>query len=190
MSDADTDLDLDLDDTDLDGSPDGDGEDADASGAPPSDNPADRDGNESKRISDLTSKWQKAEARAKKAEAALKTKETPADKDGEQIPEAIRRWMDAAKGAARDRYFNADKRFAEYGLELALIDGEEPDEMQASAKRLSALIDAVEQKARERVLEEHGLSAESVGSAPATKVDFGSMSDEEFMKFLNKRDGR
>jgi hypothetical protein len=183
VSDADeTDLDLDLDDQDPDGS---DGDDADAL---PSDPPGDAAKNESKRINDLTSKWQKAEARAKKAEEALKAKGGGADAgQGTELPEEVRRWMDSAKDAAKERWFNSDKRFADYGLEVGLIDGADPSEMQAKAKTLSGLIDAIESKAREAVMREHGITPEFSGGQPTQKHDFASMSDEEFAKFLERR---
>lgn len=188
MSDADQDLDLDLDDEDLDGSSDADDDGPDA---PQSKETSSAARSESKRVSDLMSKWQAAEARAKKAEDALakagKQGSSASDGSGDEIPEQVRRWMDAAKEGARERWYNSDPRFAAYGLEQALIEGADPEAMQASAKRLAALIDSVESKARQKVLDEHGLTPEFAGSTKAPTYDFASMSDEDFAKFLAKR---
>lgn len=181
--DPDEDLDLDEQDQDDDtGSPDA----GDGSGAPPAGNAGPKKSNEAKRIEDLMSKWQTAEAENARLKSQLEGKGPQGEPGGEQIPEAVRQWMNAAKDAARDRFFNSDPRFAEYGIDLSLIEGEDPDAMKASAARIKSLIDAVESKARERVLRDHGIEADVQGSAPAPKVDFATMDDETFDKYVGR----
>lgn len=184
MDDEDQDL---LDgDGDTDTGSDEDGGDA-GDDAPPADQRKKADAKESKRINDLMGKWQAAEARAKAAEAKLKQAGTSEGTDGgATVPPEVQAWMDVAKEAARERFYNADPRFAEYGLDQTVIEGDDPAAMQASAKRWKELVDTIESKARARVLEEHGINPGYQGSTPEPKRDFGAMSDEEFEREVRK----
>lgn len=149
---------------------------------------------DSKRINDLMSRAQKAEARAEKAEKTLKaagSKSSDADAGNAAppavIPPEIAQWLETAKDAARERIYNADTRFAKYGLDLALVDGEKPDEMRSAASRLSATIDVIESKVRNEVLVEHGLTPAAAGGSTAPKMgDIATMSDEEFEKLVRR----
>lgn len=160
--------------------------------APPSDDDA-KDEGEKGRINDLMSKWQKAEARAKKAEAALKAQPKP---DAKQDSDATddgkagsNEFLDFQRQAVREQLFNADPRFKEAGLTVEAITGDTLAEMKASAKAQLGMIASIETRARNKVLREHGLEPEvSTGSATEKAPNFGDMSQEEFDKFLQKRD--
>jgi len=178
--------DLDLDFDNLGDLPDTGSPDAgDGSGAPPADPAGASGANESKRINDLMSNWQREKARADRLEAEAQGKKTAQAKPkAGEMPEAVRQWVTAAKDAARDRYFNTDPRLAEYGIELSAIDGETPDEMAASAKRYRTLIDAIESKARDKVLSEHGISAELAGGSRSVDLDIGAMDEKAFAELV------
>lgn len=156
-------------------------DDGDADDAPPP--------KESKRVSDLTSKWQKAEARAKKAEAALaKSRKQPASDD--QADDArgaeAQEWIEAQREFARERAFTSDARLAEYGLTSEDITGDTPGAMRDGVKRYVALIDAIETKVRNRVLADHGLTPDTPGGGKEERLDFASMSDEDFEKQVRR----
>lgn len=161
--------------------------------APPSDDDS-KDEGEKGRINDLMSKWQKAEARAKKAEAALKARSKPDSQDEGAAdggkPEG-NEFLDFQRQAVREQLFNADPRFKEVGLTVEAITGDTLAEMKASAKAQLALIASIETRARNKVLREHGLEPEvSTGAATEKATNFGEMSQEEFEKFLQKRDSQ
>jgi hypothetical protein len=188
-----SDEDKDLDNLDLD-------EDADAAdsgsdnSAPPAD--AKPDDNSEKRINDLMSKAQKAEARAAKAEAALKAAqsgEAPKDKDvaDAKPAEGGDEFVQFARENARNTLFGSDPRLADYGLTAESIGGETVAEMRASLAAQRKLIDGIESAARNKILREHGLDPEvSTGAASEGAKDFAAMSNEEFKKFLAERDAR
>lgn len=179
--------DEDLDLLEGDGDTDGNSDDGSTDDAPPADPKPKADAKESKRISDLMSKWQKEQARANAAEDRLKALE--GGKAEPEIPADVKAWMDVAKDAARERVYNSDPRFAEYGIEQALLEGDTPDAMKASAKRVKDLIDSIETKARAEVLAEHGIYPDFTGSTPVAKTDFASMSDAEFDKVVAQHGG-
>jgi hypothetical protein len=134
-------------------------------------------------------KWQSEQAKSKRLERELAAAKA-GDKDpATAVPPEVQAWMDAAKDGARERYYNADPRFADYGLEQSVIDGSTPDEMRASRKRWSDLIDSIETKVRDQVLGEHGIIPESVGNTRGPKRDYGSMSAEDFEKEVAKVSG-
>lgn len=180
---SDTDLENVLDDEPGDDSA---GNDSDAGQGPDQDAPA--DDNKDKRINDLMSKWQKAEARAKELEAKLPkpdaggAKDKPAEISGE-----VQQWIESARAQARDQVYASDPRFAEYGLDRGSITGATPAEMADSARKMTELFDQLESKVQQSVLRKHGLSPE-VKSSPAggkTK-SYSEMSQEEFEKELSK----
>lgn len=174
--------DLDLLDDDVDGEADtGSGDDsAEGRDAPPAEG-SDDAGPEDKRVNDLMGKWQREQAKSKRLEAelaAVKSKpSTVAD-----VPPNVQAWMDAAKDGARERYYAADPRFADYGLDQSAIDGSTPDEMKASKKRWSDLFDAMETKVRASVLADHGIVPEISSTRKGPSKDFGAMSAEDFEK--------
>lgn len=162
----------------------------DAASAPPKD--------ESKRINDLMSRAQKAEARADKAEKALEASaakdqgqrsegQAPA-KDGDADP-TREEWISAQREFLRERALNSDARFEEYGIGLDDLTGDTPAEIKASVKRFQTLIDAVETKARTRLLQEYGLNPEIAGQAMDPKVDIDGMSESDFNKLVDKARG-
>lgn len=161
--------------------------------APPDDEGSDSKG-EKGRVDDLMSKWQKAEARAKKAEAALASAKAPADvKQGDKAADGgdagSNEFLDFQRQSARENLFNQDPRFKEYGLSIDDISGNTLAEMKASAKAQRALIDGIETRARNKVLREHGLDAEvATGAASEKTPSFSEMSQEEFEKFMKQRD--
>lgn len=181
------------DDQGLDDSPEDGGSDS-ASGsdnsAPPADASADDKGE--KRINDLMSKWQAAEARANAAEAKLKApakQGESADGDTGQAAQA-NEFLEFAREDARRRVFESDPRLAAAGLELSAITGTTLDEMKASLARQVKLVDGIESRVRSSVLTEHGLNPEVDGGARESLPSFETMSEEDFQKFLEKRDGK
>lgn len=187
MSDSD-DLDL-FDDLEGDPSGAGSGEAGDGDGAPPaqgSNAPADA---ESKRVNALMSKWQSEQERNKKLQARLDELEKAATSDGAPTPAPDperEAWMEAQRDFARERGLNADPRLAEYGLTSDDITGTTPTEIKASVKRWTDVIDAIETKARNRVLAEHGLAPEVTGGGAPPKLDIAGMSDDDFDQLVRK----
>lgn len=187
MTDEDKDLDKDLDE-DLEDNTDDSGSD---DSAPPDDQkPEDNSG---KRINDLMSRAQKAEARAAKAEAALAKAagESKGDQGGDVAGGEPNEFVQFARENARNTLFASDPRLADYGLTADAISGETVAEMRASLVAQKKLIDGIESAARNKILREHGLDPEvSTGAASEKTPDFASMSNEEFRKFLEERDSR
>lgn len=154
---------------------------------------------ESKRISDLMSAAQKAQARANKAEARVKALEAAKSESGSQSDDTAparderdeerQEWVSAQREFLRERALNSDARLEEYGISADDIAGSTPAEIKASVKRYQALIDAVETKARNRLLLEYGLNPEIAGQAMDPKVDIGAMSDDDFEKLVQKTKG-
>ncbi len=182
MTDNDSNIEDVLEDVDTDT-----GEDAD------SDSDADQDpgqpavdANKDKRISDLTSMWQKAEARAKALEAKTSKKDADGAKSGSANSGEGQQWIQFAQTQARDQIFASDPRFAELGLDRSSIAGTTPAEMQESGKRLMDLLDTIETTLTTSILKKHGLSPEVKGAAPAggKRKGYDEMSDEDFEKEL------
>lgn len=143
----------------------------------------------------LQSERDKERARANKLEAELRKLQEQAPKGIQPAPKGdlppdVAVWLASAKEAARERWFNSDPRFSRYGLDVALVDGETPDAMQASAKRLSSLIDAIESKTRDSILAEHGISPAPAGGGSTALPDFMSMKDDDFDKLVASVTGR
>lgn len=181
--------------SDLDGDAGGDdsgsasGGDNAATSAPP------KDGD--KRVNDLMSNWQKEQARANRLQGELdKLKsQKPSDQKPEgQAPAADpdptrEEWISAQREFLRERALNSDGRFEEYGIGLDDLTGDTPAEIKASVKRFQTLIDAVETKARTRLLQEYGLNPEIAGQAMDPKVDIDGMSTDDFNKLVEKARG-
>jgi hypothetical protein len=180
------DLDLfdDLDENDSSGA----GSDGDEAGAPPAkgDAPA---AAESKRVNDLMSKWQKEQERNKRLAAELDELKGKATQDGAPAPAPDperEAWLEAQRDFARERGLNTDPRLAEYGLTSDDITGTTPTEIKASVKRWTDVINAIETKARNRVLAEHGLAPEVSGGEPAQKLDIAAMNDDDFENLIRR----
>ena len=139
-----------------------------------------------KRIKDLQSKADKETARANKAEAdlkaALKAKAPQKDKQTQEVPESIQKWLDAAQETTRTQLFESDPRFKEYGLDPSLIVGDEPSDMRQSAKELKKLVDRIESRARSSIMKEMGINPEPSTSDRTTgKKNFATMSAKEIL---------
>lgn len=138
---------------------------------------------EQKRISDLMSKWQKAEERAKKAEERLAAQgQAAGPTDASQMAQYLQ-WI---QEQTRDQVFRSDPRFARYGLESSLIEGTTPEQMRQSAQKLVRILDSVEADAQSSVLKRHGLSPDVKGGEAERLPDFSTMSDEQFDAYLAK----
>lgn len=175
----DNEQDLDTDSQESDGA-----DDTAADDAPPASQ--DSSDTESKRIRDLTSKWQKAEAARAKAEAALaksRSKQEPAQSNA-QADE----FMDFAKEHARNTLYASDPRFSKYGIGVEDITGDTPAQMQASVARQRKMIDTLESAIRNEVMLEHGLDADVTSTSTNSIPDIGGMSQEDFQKLMRRRD--
>ncbi len=182
---AGTDDDLELDPVDGDEPPADDPVDGDeppADGAPADGEPKDGDKSD-KRVRDLQSKADAAEARANKAEKALAAlnKGTAA---GSNDP-AQAALLQELREASLDAVFGDHPELKKYGIDRSLVDGTTRAEMRESAASLVGLIRAVETKAKNAVLAEHGIKAEPAGSTRQTPQNYETMKDEEFLKLLD-----
>ena len=140
----------------------------------------------------LMSKWQAAEARAKKAEAALaaasKKAAGPGDGAG-QAPAGLPPEMTAAieelREGTRRGVYASNPIFAKHQIDPALITGSTHAEMTASAAQLSTMLEAIESRAANEALASHGLVPAATGGVAAKKLgDIASMSREEFEKLV------
>ena len=188
MSDPnDLDLDEELDETETDGS----GDD----GGQPEPAPQDGDGGENapagtdKRISDLMSAAQKAEARANKFEAELnRLKGAGTGTTGEPAkPAETDEFLSVLRDSTRETIYGSDPRLARYKVKPEAITGSTPTEMRASFDSLRAQIDSMESVIRSEVMREFGIDPEIVPGKTAALPKFGEMSDEEFAKFIETR---
>jgi hypothetical protein len=136
-----------------------------------------------KRIRDLQSKADAAEARANKAEAALKAKAQGGSGDG--VDPATKALMSELREASLDAVFGEYPALRDYGIDRSLIEGTTRAEMREAATSLVALIKSVETKARNKALADAGIKAEPAGSTRSKPVDYANMSEEAFLKLLN-----
>jgi hypothetical protein len=142
---------------------------------------------ESKRISDLMSKWQKADAENARLKAELAKAAKPKTPTNRSEPQGDE-FMEFAREHARNTLFASDPRLAKYGVDVNAIQGDTPAEMRASLEQQRKLIDSLESRIRNEVLAEHGLDAEvASGSGSKGLPDIGAMSDEEFNKLMERR---
>lgn len=185
-------------DNDSDDLFDGESTDDTAGSGSPQDPPAPQDDAsgagtpDSKRISDLMSKWQSAEAKATRLENELARRKTAGTGDrnsGGPTAKPGDEWLDFQRTMVRDSLFNSDPRLKTYGIDAAAIGGATPQEMKANFDRQVALIDKIETAARDVVLREHGLVPEIVaGTAEREDApDFSRMSKKEFEEYLAQR---
>lgn len=100
------------------------------------------------------------------------------------VPEVNPDLLEDWREAAWERY----PQFKELGIEIDAIQGGTRADIRQAAASLAKFIDEVESKVRNRVLAEHGLSADGLGGGKREQYpDFGSMNSEEFLKFVEKR---
>lgn len=139
---------------------------------------------ERKRFQDATSAYQKEQARANKLEAELtelRGEKEPVSEERVVDPEMLEDWREAAW----ERY----PQFKDYGIEIDSIPGGSRAEIRAAAADLVAFVEKVETKAKNAVLAEYGLSSAGLGGGSVKSPEFSSMSDEEFLKLIDKRRG-
>lgn len=133
-----------------------------------------------KRIRDLQSALDKALAENNKLKKAQ-----PADKKVPPRDPEIERWMRAAQDATRDRLYDSDPRFKEFGIDPAVISGDTPEEMKSSMRELTKLISRVETRVRNKTLREHGFSPPPKESGAEPRRNIATMSNEEFQKLVD-----
>lgn len=137
-----------------------------------------------KRISDLQSKLDTVIAENNKLRKQVKGDGS----DGKQRDPELERWMNEARVQARDRLFDSDQRFAKYKIDPAVITGDTPEEMKASAKAVLRLVSRIETEARNVALQEHGFSAppKEGGSSGTKGRNFGTMDQKEFDRLVQE----
>lgn len=178
---------------DTDGDNQGDDSESDNS-APPTNTPPPK--GEGKRISDLMSNWQKAEARATKAETALAARDGGAaaqgdDQQGDATNARISEYEEFARANARSTLFGSDPQLAEAGLVVDDIAGSTLAEMRASMQKHQQVIGGIEGRLRNKILSEHGLDPEvATGQGTEKPVSFSTMTDKQFNDYLAERDSR
>lgn len=152
---------------------------SDATGdAPPSGSDSKTEANSEKRIRDLMSRAQKAEAEVAKLRKPAETKDSAdggstAKAEADELREFLRENV-------RQQLFEREPRLAQYGIEATAIEGTTVTEMTASFERQRKLIGAIETRARSVVLEEHGLDPDVGGGSAEAPVDFNAMPKTEF----------
>lgn len=190
MDDFDSEMNDDLEDG-VEGTLDGDaGSQADGSqSGSPSDGTSASDSD--KRYNDLMSKWQKAEARAKKLEEAMKSSDgsTQAPKAGstDVVDPKLKAWLEEAAADVADRAYRSDPRFEQYGISASEFRGESPEEIRNKVKQTRELIDKMETRIRNAILAEHGLAPEVISTRPSSNKSFAQMSSKEFNEYLKSQ---
>ena len=177
LSDDDEDLDSDESEKD-DGAAEADAE----TGAKPPESSGD------KRLRDLQSRADKAEAKANKLQKQLEQVQSGASAQSESdpsVPPEVRMWLDAAQDRLRDQLYAGDARFAEFGFPASLIQGKTPVAMRESAKELSGLMDTLETKVRDKVLREHGIQPVPMAGERTRGKSVEKMSTEEFKQYVD-----
>jgi hypothetical protein len=139
---------------------------------------------DSKRIADLTSARDKETARANQAEKALKALRGEGQAAGSNDPSA-KMWMAELREASLDAVYGEYPELREFAIDRSLIEGSTRAEIREAASALVGLVKNVSTKARNKTLAEHGMKAESSGQSRKPPVDYGSMSDEDFLKVLD-----
>lgn len=138
-----------------------------------------------KRISDLQSRADKAEARANKLEKLLAKRDDEGDAGGSKDPER-NALLSELREAGLDSIYSQFTELTQYGIDRTLIEGATRAELRASAASLVALIKNIETKARNATLREFGLKADPSGTSRKPPRDYSQLSDEEFEKELAK----
>lgn len=139
-----------------------------------------------KRLSDLQSKADKAEARASKAEKALQAAGTsgkgPEAGSNDPARDAL---MQELREASLDAMYGEFPELKQYNIDRSLIEGSTRAQMRESATSVVALVKNVATKVKNETLAQHGIKAEPSGSARKPPVNYGDMSDEDFEKLLS-----
>ena len=133
-----------------------------------------------KRVNDLMSKWQKAEAKNQKLEERLAALEA---KGNEETGPDPNQWVQLMRQTARDQIYGSEPRLARYGIEPDAIEGDTPAAMQASLTNLRNLIDRIETDASNRTLKRAGLTADSRNTATQRGPKIPE-SDDDFEKLV------
>lgn len=136
-----------------------------------------------KRIADLQSKFDKAEARANKAEKALSMR-GDGSTAGSNDP-ATRALMSELREAALDAVFGEYAELRDYGIDRSIIEGTTRAELRENASVLVSLIKNVSTKARNKALAEAGVKPEAAGNVTRGKKSAADLSDDEFLKMLD-----
>jgi len=175
------------------GSPDGSG-DGDTPPAPQSDSGTDGTADPStKRINDLMSRAQRAEAENQRLKKQLglqdgRRKSGDDGDAGQGAPEG-NEFEEFLREEARTRVFQ-NAGLADYGLDVSVISGATLREMKESADRWKTVAQSLASKARQQAFEEAGVTPEAGGGQPQTNgKSFAEMSEKEFEEFLRARDG-
>lgn len=174
-------------------SPDGSGE-GDTPPAPQSASGPDGTADPStKRINDLMSRAQKAEAENARLKKQLglqdgrrKSGDDGATPAADEQPDEFQEYL---REAARRDIFR-DSGLADFGLDVSVISGATLREMKESADRWKTVATSLASKARQDAFVEAGVSPEAGGGQAPEGKSFASMSDKEFEEFLRERDSR
>lgn len=180
----------DTDDQDLD--LEGEGEETTDESTDTGDGEAGEDGasgsqaDEDKRVRDLQSKADKAEARANKLQAQLeKALNSGEGSEGSKDPERVA-LLAELREASLDAVYSEYQELRDYGIDRALIEGATRAEMRESATALVGLIKSVATKARNKALKDAGVTAEPAGSTRQTPKNYAEMSAEDIEKEISR----
>lgn len=135
-------------------------------------------GDSDKRIRDLQARADAEAARANKAEAALRAKKAAGEGAGDDPRYSA--VLDQLREANLDAVYSEMNELREFGIDRNLVEGATRAEMRDSATQLVALIGQVATKVRNKVLAENGIEAAAVPSQSPKKVDYSTMSKEDF----------
>ena len=177
-----------LDDDEQDTSDDEDTQSSDAAGDKGSDSESKDD--VEKRIRDLQSKADKAEARANKLQKQIDTRAKTKTAKGDDeptgdVPPEVREWLNAAKERTVEQTFKSDERFQKYGIDPAFIQADTPGQLRERAKQLAEMLTKIEGQVRDEVLVEHGFNPAPATSERSDPVNYRTMSSEEFNKIAD-----
>jgi hypothetical protein len=185
-----------MDDDLLDENTDENGEQDDSAGGekkPPASPPASDDKSE-KRIRDLQSKADAAEAKANRLQRLLNEALKGEGSEGGTEPPVVSkpRELDAGSAMAlellKETVFLQTPALADSGLTAADLTGYTAQEVRASAASLARKIAETETRIRNKVLAEHGLAPEIAGEGnkPEPDRDFGKMASKDFTELMER----
>ena len=139
-------------------------------------------------LSKMQSERDKETARANKLQKELDSAKLATAKDvvGSEVPLQVQEWILAAKNRTRQVLFDSNPKFAAYAVSPALIIGDTPVEMEASAKSLAEFVDKLEGSVRDSVLRDHGFNPEPLASVRAAGKSFASMNSAEFNALVDE----
>lgn len=171
------------------GSPDGSGDGTQDPPAPQSASGTDGTADPSaKRIADLMSRAQKAEAEAAKYRKQLGLKDgrvkSGDDETATQEPDEFQEYL--RESAKRDIF--RESGLADFGLDVSVISGATLREMKESADRWKTVAASLASKARQEAFAEAGVTPDTGGGQPQPGKSFAEMSEKEFEEFLRERD--